>query len=67
MLQKSLSTDNTVVKNNLMSIANLVEENSLTAFAQSLEEIGVMLENVNQNVIDLISTSFLSTPFTKKI
>ena len=54
ILQKSLHIDNAVVKNNLMSIANIVQECSLNVFAKNLDEIEVMLANVNANVIELV-------------
>lgn len=67
MLFKSLYSENVRIKECLLSIVNKCDEGNISSFCENQEDFTILLEKLSSGALDLITSSFLSTPFTVMI
>ena len=67
VLKKSIFSPNARIKSCLLSIANKCAECSIGTFCDDQEAFGELIKDLSANAIELITDSFVSTPFTKRI
>lgn len=67
VLVKSIFIEQARIKTCLMSIVNKCQECSITNFCENQSDFAELLKNLNSNALELISDSFVSSIFTKKI